>query len=149
MSSLEQKIATQYLDAYKAHNDVAVSVLRLLKSALANAQIAHENALSDDDVIAVIRTEAKKRQEAIDLYAQAGDSGKVTCEQAEYDILTAYLPKQLSEEEITPVVLNAIKKIGASTESDFGKVMGICMGELKGKADANMVSACVKKHLGE
>jgi len=149
MSSLEEKIATQYLEAYKAHNNVVVSVLRLLKSALANAQIAQSKELSDEDVITVIRKEAKKRQEAIELYTQAGDSEKVSSEKAEYDILNAYLPTQMSEEEITPIVLQAIAHTGASKDSDFGKVMGICMGELTGKADASMVSACVKKHLGK
>lgn len=149
MSSLEQTIATQYINAYKAHDDTTVSVLRMLKTALSNARIAHENELTDDDVVGVIRKEAKKRQEAIDLYTQAGDSEKVDREQAELNILTAYLPTQMSEEEITPIVLGALEKTRASAPSDFGKVMGVCMGELKGRADAGMVSACVNKHLGK
>lgn len=147
MSSLEDTIAQQYVDAYKARNDTTVSVLRMLKSALSNARIAQENELSDDDVIGVIRKEAKKRQEAIDLYTHAGNREKVQNEQAELALLNTYLPSQMSEDAIVEVVKNAITRTGASSASDFGKVMGECMSTLKGKADAGLVSACVKKQL--
>lgn len=147
MSKLIDAINQDFLIAYKQHSERRVATLRLLKSALSNAQIALGHELSDTNVTDVIRKEAKKRQEVIELYNQSGKTEAAQNEQAEYELLAAYLPQQLNPQEIGPYVDAAIKQIGAQDMTDFGKVMGEVVPQLKGKADASLIAKLVKERL--
>jgi len=149
---LQQDIAAKFLEAYKNKDEIRVSVLRLLKSALANKMIekrmAKEDALPDDEVIAVIKSEVKKRQDSIESYNQGGRKDLADKEALEAKILSEFLPEQMSEEQVREIVLSAIAELGAAA-GDFGKVMGAAMAKTKGQSDGAIVSKLVKEELAK
>jgi len=149
---LHQKISDNLKEAMKAGQEFEVGVLRMLLSSLHNKEIEKkgkglEPTLSDDEVIEVLSREAKKRKEAIEAYKKGNRTDLAQKETKELEIIEKYLPEQLSEEEVEKIIIAAIKKIGAVTVKDFGKVMGEAMKELKGKADASLVSEIARKRL--
>ncbi len=126
-----------------------VGVLRLLSSAFQNESIAKrtkqgEGELTEEELIAVLKREAKKRKESIDIYSKAGRTDLAENEERELKIIKGYLPPELSAEEIEAVV----KKLADSGMSDFSSVMKSAMAEFKGAADGKMVSEAVKRILG-
>jgi len=136
----------------KAGQEFEVSVFRFLLASLHNKEIEKkgkglESTLSDDEAIEVLSREAKKRKEAIEAYEKGNRTDLAQKETKELEIIEKYLPEQLSEEEIEKIITAAIKKTGAVTVKDFGKVMGEAMKELKGKADASLVSKIVRKRI--
>lgn len=150
--SLHQKISDNLKTAMKAGQEFEVSVFRFLLASLHNKEIEKkgkglEPALSDDEVIEVLNREAKKRKEAAELYAKGNRNDLAEKETKELEIIKKYLPEQLGEEEIEKIVKAAIEKTGAKEVRDFGKVMAEAMKELKGKADASVVSEIIKKRL--
>lgn len=130
--------------ALKARQADKVSTLRMLVAALHNSWIAKGQTLTDTDEEAVLAKEAKKRQEAIEMYKQANRSELVEKETKELELIQAYLPKQLSEAEIKQLVLK-IKQSGEA--NDFGEVMGKVMSQAKGRADGKLVAEIVKQEL--
>lgn len=130
--------------ALKARQADKVSTLRMLVAALHNSWIAKGQTLTDTDAEAVLGKEAKKRQEAIEMYKQANRPELVEKETKELELIQAYLPKQLSAAEIKQLV----EKIKQSGEvHDFGEVMAKVMGEIKGRADGKLVAEIVKQEL--
>ena len=149
---LYQKITEDLKTAMKAGKEFEAGVLRFLLSSLHNKEIEKkgkglEPTLSDEEVIEVLSREAKKRKEAIEIYIKGGRNDLVEKETKELEIIKQYLPEQLSEEEIEKIVVATIEKIGAKDIKDLGRVMGEVMKELKGKADAKLVSEIVKKRI--
>jgi len=148
---LQQDIAAKFLEAYKSKDEIRVSVLRLLKSALANKMIekkmAKDAVLADEEVIAAIKSEVKKRQDSIESYKQGGREDLADKEAEEAKILSEFLPEQLSEEQVREIVKAAIAELGAGA-GDFGKVMGAAMAKTKGQSDGAVVSKLVKEELG-
>lgn len=104
---------------------------------------------TDDDVIEVIGREVKKRNEAIELYKKGGRDELAEKEQKELEILKAYLPEQLSEDEVRKLVEETISQTGASSMKEMGKVMGSLMPKVKGRADASLVSNLVREQLSK
>jgi uncharacterized protein YqeY len=104
--------------------------------------------LTDAEIITVLSREAKKRREAIDAYSAANRADLVAKEKSESDVISAYLPEQLSESEIEKLVKDAISQTGASGPSGMGQVMKFLQPKIAGKADGGKVSAFVKKALG-
>ncbi len=145
MALLEQ-IEEDYKVAFKGHHQVKVNLLRLIKAAIKNAEIEVHHPLSDQEIIAVMTTEAKRRREAIAMYQQAGRADKVADENAELQELMEYLPTQLSDHELDQIVSSVIAEL-QPTPKDFGKVMSAAMAKVKGQADGSRVSAAVKAKL--
>ena len=143
VSTINQKIQ----DAMKARDDVRVSTLRLLSSAFNYERIAKQHELSEEEELAVVRREAKKRKEAIEAYEKAKVQEKVDREKAELAILDEFLPQQMSDEELVKIVEEVVKTTGATSLADIGKVMGAVMGKVSGLADGGRVSELVKKKL--
>lgn len=152
-SSINQKIA----DALKSKDEVRLSTLRLLSSAFNYEKIAKQHELSGEEEIAVIKREAKKRQDAIGSLREA-QKGKSTSdettlkarlerEEKELAILKEFLPEEMSDDELKKIVENAISETGASGMKDMGKVIGLVMGKAKGRADGKKVSEMIKKKL--
>lgn len=138
--------------AMLARDTEKTSVLRMLISAIGYAEINKGGAgyeATDEDVMNVIQSEAKKRRDAIEQYKSAGRQDLVDKEKSELDILSKYLPEQMSEEKVRELVQQAVAQTGASSPSDMGKVMGILMPQVKGKADGGMVSRLVKEVLAK
>lgn len=140
-------ISKQIGEAMKAHDEIRLSTLRLLSSALNYEFIAKQHKLSEEEELAVVRREAKKRKEAIEAYEKAGAQDRADKEKKELAILEKFLPAQMSDEELTKIVEEAVSQSGAETLSDFGKAMGIAMAKVAGKADGGRVSTLVKAKL--
>lgn len=146
---LLEQINKDLIEATKSRDEIRVSTLRMLKSALHNWQIANKKEPQDPDTISVIQKEIKSRQDSTVLYQKGGREDLAAKEEGEIEILKKYLPEQMSEEEIRTKIKETITKVGASGSQDMGKVMGPLMAALKGRADGTTVSRIVKEELGD
>jgi len=142
---------TDLKTAMKSGEQARLTVLRGLLSTFNNkaiekrAKSGKEETLTDDEILSCLMTEAKKRKDSIALYTQGNRADLAASEKQELEIIQAYLPKQLSKEETEATVTAILAK---STSKEFGPVMKEIMKELKGKADAALVTELVKKQLG-
>ncbi len=148
---LRDDINNALKEAMKARNERAVSTLRMVNSTLKNADIeargAGKPALGDAEVIAALQKMVKQRQELVELYNKGGREELAKQEQEEIDIISAYLPKQMSEAEMTAAIEAAIAETGAAGMKDMGKVIGILRGKHAGQMDMGKASALVKAKL--
>lgn len=143
VSTITAKIA----EALKAHDEIRLSTLRMLSSALNYEFIAKQHELSDEEELVVVRHEAKMRKDAIEAYEKAGAKDRAEKEKKELAILEEYLPKQMSDEELAILVEKAVQETGAKSPSDMGRVIGAVMAAAKGQADGGRVSALAKEKL--
>ena len=147
---LKQKVQDDLKQAMIAKDEIKLSVIRMLKSAIQYHEIQKGGAgyeATDEDVIEVIGREIKKRNEAIEMYRKGGREELAQKEEKELEILKTYLPKQMSEDEVRKLVQEAISSTNASSMQDMGKVMGILMPKVKGRADSTLVSNIVRESL--
>lgn len=146
----KQKLQEELKQSMLSKNELKTSVLRMLLSAINYYEIQKGGAgytATQEDVLSVIQNQAKQRRDSIEQFTNAGRKELADKEQQELELLTAYLPEQMGEEEITKLVKEAITQTGATSISDLGKVMGALMSKTKGKADGGLVSSIVKKEL--
>lgn len=144
--NIEEKIKQDYQKAAKTKDKVKLAALRLIKSALENKRIEKMKELTEQDVIEVLKSEAKKRKEAIEAFEAGNRQEMAEAEKKELKIIEQYLPEQMSAKQIEAKVKEIIENI-PEEQRDFGKVMGMAMKELKGKADGQTVNQAVKKIL--
>jgi uncharacterized protein YqeY len=130
--------------AMKAKDSLKVLTLRMLVAALKNSQIAKGGALTDQEAEAVLAKEAKKRQEAIELYQRGNRPELVDKETAELNLIKSYLPEALSEAEVKAIVAEVLS---SATDKNFGNVMKAVMAKTQGKADGKMVAKLVQEAL--
>jgi len=133
-----------------AKNELKTSVLRMVLSAINYYEIQKGGAgyeATDEDVLTVIQKEAKQHNDSIEQFKNAGRQELVDKETRELGILKNYLPQQMSEDEIKKLVEEAIAQTEATSIQDVGKVMGVLMPKVKGKADGRLVSKIVKESL--
>ena len=121
----------------------------MVLSAVKNREIEKRSELDEDEVVAVIASEVKKRKDSIEAFKQGHRDDLVQKEEKELAILERYLPKQLSEEPIREIVKKVISGIGATALADFGRVMGLVMLQIQGRADGQVVSKIVKEEMGK
>jgi uncharacterized protein len=146
--SLKQQILDDTKEAMKAKNMDKVNTLRFLQSAVKNKEIeVRPNALTDEDVLAVLRKSVKQRQDSIEQYTSAGRADLADKEKLELSIIEGYLPKQMSAEQIEAIVKQAIKDVGATSPKEMGAVMKAVQAKTQGTADNKVVSEIVKKQL--
>lgn len=141
-------INKQIAEALKAGDEIRLSTLRLLSSALNYEFIAKQHKLSEEEELGVVRREANKRKEAIEAYEKAGATDRAEKEKKELAVLEEFLPAQMSDADLVKIVDEAISATGASSMADIGKVMDAAMGKVAGRADGKIVSDMVKKKLG-
>ncbi len=134
-------------EALKKKDDDTLRTLRMLKSDIMYEKGKVTTELSDDAVLDIIHRAAKKRKEAIEEYQKAGRTDLAERERTELDIIEKYLPKQLDEGEIDTIINAKIADLGEVTKRDFGKLMGLLMNELKGRADGNVVKQLLNQKL--
>lgn len=143
--NLKEKILADLKIAMQAKNELEVSVLRMLLSAIRNKEISlrsgEDVSLSDEQTQEVISSEIKKRKDSVSSYQEASRKDLADKEESELKILEKYLPEQLSDDELKLIVG---KVVSESDDNNFGKIMGQVMGLVKGKADGNRVSQAVK-----
>ena len=146
--SLIDQLPEDLKQAMKAKDRVRLWTIRSLRAALKEKEIEErqggEAHLSEEQVLAVVQKQAKQRREAIIQYEQAGREDLVAKEREELEIIEAYLPKQLGDDEIRRVVQEIVTTTGASSMRDMGKVMGAAMEQLKGRADGRRISEIAK-----
>lgn len=148
--SFQQKIDEDLKTAMKAREAERLSVLRMLKSALKYTAIEKhgmEKDLEDAEALAVIRKEVKKRQDSIEGFEKGNRPELAAKEKMELEILNAYLPKQLSAEEVTALVAEAIAEAGAVSKAQMGAVMKIAQAKAAGRVDGKLLSQEVSQRL--
>jgi uncharacterized protein YqeY len=152
MSDLKDRLRADLTTAIKARDEVRSSTLRMVLTAITNAEVAGKEAreLSDDDIIGVLSSEGKKRREAATAFAAGGRPEMAAKETAEAAVIADYLPAQLSDQEIADLVTAAVAQTGAAGEGmkAMGKVMGVVTPQVKGRADGGAVAAEVRRQLG-
>jgi uncharacterized protein YqeY len=152
MTDLKDRLRADLTTAIKARDELRSSTLRMVLTAVANAEVAGKESrqLSDEEVVAVLSSEAKKRREAAEAFEQAGRTEMAAKERAEAAVLADYLPTPLTEQEIVDLVSSAISRTGAREEGmrAMGKVMGAVSSRTKGRADGAVVAAEVRRQLG-
>ncbi len=150
MATIYQEITEGMKSAMRAKDTVALGALRGLKAALMNAQVAKGNVhdeLSPNEAQNVVRKLIKQHEDAIALYEKAERPESVAKERAEMAILAAFLPKELTEDEIAPILETVVAELGASTKKDMGRVMKEMQSRTEGRAPGKLLSALVSKRL--
>lgn len=142
--TLVQTVDNHFKEAMKAKEEIRLSTLRMLRTALKNKQIDVQHELNDQEAMAVIKTMMKQYQDALNDFMNAGRTDLADRQQKELDILSGYLPPALSTEELEAIVKNAVQSSGVT---DAGKAMGIAMKAVAGRADGNEVRNIVEKLL--
>ena len=145
--SLLKRFDDDLKQALKASERSKVSVIRMVKAAVKNAQIEKGRELTDEEIIPVLSTMAKQRRESIEQFARGGRVDLVQNEEQELSILQSYMPQQLSNDEIERMIHDAIHESSAAGAQDMGKVMRILMPRIKGLADGKYVNQRVKELL--
>jgi uncharacterized protein YqeY len=152
MSQLKDQLRSDLTTAMKARDQIRAGALRMVLTAITNAEVAGKEAreLTEEQVLDVLTTEAKKRREAAVAFADGGREEKAAQERAELEVIMGYLPEQLDEQAIAELVRQAIEQTGAAGEGmrAMGKVMGALQPQVKGRADGAVVAAEVKRQLG-
>lgn len=150
--SLKDKILFELKESLKSGDNFKRDVLRFLSSAINNLEIEkkkREEGLDDQEVLEVLKRSIKQRKDSIEQYKSGGRNDLAEKEERELKIISVYLPEQISEEKISEEVDKVISQTGAVSKKDFGKVMGMAMKNLQGKADGEVVKKIVEKKLGE
>ncbi|MCA1570906.1 MAG: GatB/YqeY domain-containing protein [Chloroflexi bacterium] len=145
--SLSDRIESAMRDAMRARDEQRTQTLRMVMAAAHNVRIARGRDLTDDDVVDVLTRQVKQRRESIAMFRDAGREERAAAEEAEAAILAEFLPRPLTEDEVTSVVRDAIAETGASSPADLGRVMGRVSPRTKGRADGRLVSEVVRRLL--
>ena len=149
MSTLKARLETDLRAAMKARDELVTSTLRMALTAVRAAEVSGKAAreLSDDEVLGVLTKEAKKRREAATAFADAGRDALATKERAEEDVLSSYLPTQLSDEELRDLVAGALATGDFSGKQGMGPAMKAAQAAVAGKAEGGRVAAEVRRQL--
>lgn len=146
-----QIINSQIAQALKAHDAIRLSTLRMLSSSFNYERISKQHDLTEEEELEVVRREAKKRKDAIEIYKNAKEFERADKEQKELAVLEEYLPKQMSDEELTHIVDAVIHEMGGESlgPSDIGKVIGAVLHKTQGLADGGRVASLIKTRLNK
>ena len=149
MSTLKARLETDLRTAMKARDELVTSTLRMALTAVRSAEVSGKAAreLSDDEVLAVLTKEAKKRREAATAFADAGRDALATKERAEEEVLSGYLPSQLSDEELRELVAGALAAGNFSGKQSMGPAMKAAQAAVAGKAEGGRIAAEVRRQL--
>ena len=145
--NLRNQINQDVKEAMKAKDTKKRDALRLLTSAFKQIEVDERKELSDEDVIKIIQTQIKRRNDAASQYKDAGRDDLMQTELDEIAYYEVYLPTQLTDEELCNAINTIITEVGASTMKDMGKIMGMANKTLVGQADGKRISECVKQQL--
>lgn len=144
---LRDTLDSDLKDAMRNKEALKRTVLRTMLSEIRNAEINSQTTLDDEGIISVLTKQVQQRKDSVEAYSAANRQDLVDKETEEIDIISVYLPEQLPVEEIEEIIKTAISEIGASTLSDMGKVMGLVMPQVRGRADGKIVNTIVTEKL--
>lgn len=145
--SLKDKLMDDLKSAMKDKDTVRKNAVQMVRASVLQFEKDNKVTLDDDGVVEVVAKEVKKRKDVLPEYEKSGRSDLIDDLKKEIEVLMAYLPQQMSEEEIEALVIEAISQTEAKTMKDIGKVMAVIMPKTKGKADGKVINLLVKKHL--
>ena len=150
MADLKEQLRADLTGAMKSRDELRTATLRMVLTADSAEEVSGSEAreLSDDEVQAVLRREAKKRREAAEAFAAAGREQQAARERAEGDVLAGYLPAQMDDADLAAIVADVITTTGASGMKDMGRVMGATQAAVAGRAEGGRVAAEVRRQLG-
>ncbi|MFH0712618.1 MAG: GatB/YqeY domain-containing protein [Candidatus Jorgensenbacteria bacterium] len=154
MATLKDRLNKDLVVALKARDENKVATLRFLNSAIHNKEIDKRaqtsgggELLTDEETLAVLKNEAKKRKEAIELYDKGGRADLSGKEKSELEIIEEYLPAELGDGELEKIVAEAFSEVSPAGPADFGKVMGVAMKEVGGRASGDRVRDFIQRKL--
>ncbi len=145
--SLKEKLMDDLKEAMKEKDIIRKNTVQMVRSAILQFEKDNKAELDDEGVTEVIAKELKRRRDVLPEYEKSGREDLIKDINREIEILLAYLPKQLSREELEEIVIDAIKATGAASMKDMGKIMGAVMPKTKGRADGKMINEIVKAQL--
>ena len=145
--SLQERLSEDLKDAMRQKDEIRRSTIRFIRAAVQNQEIDKRKALDDDEIIGVLSSLVRQHQESIAEFKKADRQDLVEKEEAELRIIREYMPKQIPEEKLAELAREAISQTGASGPGDFGKVMGLLMPQVRGRADGAQVSSVVRQLL--
>ena len=149
--SLKDRIGEDIKSAMKAKDKIRLETVRSIKKVILEKEVAlrpkGQDSLTEEQEIEVLSQQAKQRRDSIEQYRNGGREDLAEKEAQELAIIETYLPKQLSDEEVNSILDEIIASVGATTAKDLGKVMGVAMKQLKGKADGKKIQTMVKEKL--
>lgn len=145
--SLLERLNNDMKQAMKNKEKDKLSVIRMVKASLQNEAIKTGHDLTEDEELTVLSREVKQRKDSLHEFEKAGRDDLVEKLRTELSYIVEYMPKQLTEEELSDLVKAAILETGASTKAEMGKVMAVLMPKVKGKADGSLVNKLVQQHL--
>ncbi len=146
--ALRERLTEEMKEAMKARDDLRLSSIRLIRSAVKNKDIELKREIAEQEIVEVIATLVKQRRESIRLFSEAGRQDLVEKEEKELAVLLGFLPQQLSREAVAELVDRVIAECGAQGGKDMGRVMKALMPHVAGRADGKMVSDIVREKLG-
>ncbi|HUN34598.1 MAG TPA: GatB/YqeY domain-containing protein [Trebonia sp.] len=149
MPTLKDQLRTDLTAAMKARDETRTRTLRMALTAITNQEVSGDAAhdLTDEEITKILTREAKRRREAATAFAEAGRGDQAEAERAEEEVLTGYLPAQLSDDELAALVAAAIAETGASGPAGMGQVMKVVTPRVAGRADGSRVAAMVRSRL--
>lgn len=142
--SLKEKLAQDLKSSMKNKETVRKNTVQLIRTAVLQVEKDKKTTLEDEDILELIAKQLKQRKDALPEYEKSGREDLISQLKQEMEVLMEYLPKQLSEEELRPIVEEAVKAVGAASMKDMGKVMSAVMPKVKGRADGKMISDIAK-----
>ena len=146
-SDLKQRIMNDMKSCMREGDKPTLGTIRLILSAIKQQEVDSRKDLEDGDILAILDKMAKQRRESIEQFEKAGRDDLASKEQDELKVIQTYLPEQLSDDEITSMIDEAIQTTGAESMRDMGKIMGIIKPKMQGRADMSAVSALIKSRL--
>jgi len=145
--TLKERLTEDMKQALKTKDKAKLNAIRMLRGAVRNKEIETQKDLDDEGILQVLQTQIKRYRDSVEQFKDAGRDDLVEQEEAQLKALEAYLPEQLSTEEIGQLIDRVIAETGATSPKDMGKVMGAIMPQVRGKADGKMVNQLVRERL--
>jgi uncharacterized protein YqeY len=145
--SLSEQLNEDMKQFMKSGDKFALSVVRMLRSAVKNVEIDQRRTISDDEVLDILSREIKQRKDASSEFQKAGRQDLVDQAHAEIEVIQKYMPQALTEDELQQIVQQTIVQVGASSRADMGKVMSAVMPQVKGRADGKKINEVVQRLL--
>jgi len=146
--NLGERLNEDMKQLMRSGDKFALSVVRMIRSAIKNVEIDTRKTLSDDEVLDILSREIKQRRDALQEFEKAGRDDLADQAKAEIEVIQRYMPQPLTEDELARIVEETIRETGAASKSDMGKVMSALMPKVKGRADGKQVNAAVQRLLG-
>lgn len=145
--SLKDRLTADFKDAMKAHDDIRKNTINLTRAAIKQYEVDNRVELDEQGIMDILNKQVKMRKDALSDFEKAGRTDLIEAYKKEIDILAVYLPQQLTEEELTSIIMETKSELSIEDKSGMGKLMGAVMPKIKGRADGDAVRKIVQRIL--